>query len=65
MTLERLCTCSFIRMSSVKEELLPFDCLNFNELFYSQPQHDKYWMEFHETYTKFILPWCDVAYEVL
>ena len=32
-----LCTLSFIRVSSVKEELLPFDRLNLNNLFCPQP----------------------------
>ena len=31
MTIVLLCKLSFIRVSSVKEELLPFDCLNFND----------------------------------
>ena len=58
MTLMRLCMCSFIRMSSIIEELLPFDCLNFNELFCSQPQLSKHWIEFYETFTKYILSFC-------
>ena len=38
-------------MSSVIGELLPFDCLNFTELFCAQLQLSKQWIEFHETYT--------------
>ena len=32
-----LCMLSFTRVSSVIEELLPFDCLNFNDILLPQP----------------------------
>ena len=41
-------------MSLVIEELLPFDCLNVNILFCSQPQLSKKWVHVHETYTIYI-----------
>ena len=46
MTKEWLCTLSFVRISLVTDELLPFDFLNVNELFRPQP-----WMDFHEPKT--------------
>ena len=49
-----LCTFRFTRVSSVYEELLPFDWLNFNDLFRPQPYIGNQRIEFHENYTEYI-----------
>ena len=33
------------------DELLPFDCLNFDEVVHSEPQLSNQWMEFLAIYT--------------
>ena len=49
MAIVRLCARSFNGLSSVIAELLPFDCLNFNDFFRPQPELGNLWMGFHET----------------
>ena len=51
-------------MSLVIEELLSFDCLNFNDFFRTQPLLGNQWMEFHEPYTKYRRPRYGYAFEV-
>ena len=46
MTIVLLCTLSLIRVSLVIDELLPFDCLNFNNFFVPQPKIGNKWMDF-------------------
>ena len=54
MTIELLCTVSFIRVSSVIEELLPFDCVNFNDFPHPRSLLDNQGIEFHVFYTEYI-----------
>ena len=51
MTIVLLCPLSFIRLSSVLEEILPFDCLNFNVFpVLSHNYIGDQGLGFHETY---------------
>ena len=45
--------------------VMPFDCLNINELFCPQPLPCKNRMQFHATYTECINQQCDDACEFL